>query len=62
MIAVMVTGLKMPKNCCFCTFERRKMCVASMHPVTDEERRPYAKRVSWCPLKEINLREVKDEN
>ena len=38
------------------------MCVASMHPVTDEERRPYAKRVSWCPLKEINLREVKDEN
>lgn len=62
MNAVIVTGFKMPKNCCFCSFERRKVCVANMHPITDQERRPYAQRVSWCPLKEVNLKEVKGED
>ena len=59
MIAVMIKGFTMPKNCCFCTFERRTKCVVNMHPVTDEERKPYAERVNWCPLEEVNLREVK---
>ena len=58
MVAVMINGFEMPKNCCFCPFERRKVCCANMHPVSDEERKPYVKRVSWCPLQEVNLRDV----
>ena len=62
MVAVMLKEFKMPKNCCFCTFERRKKCVVNMHPIADDERRPYVQRVSWCPLEEVNLREVKNED
>lgn len=55
MVVIMIKGFEMPRNCCFCPFERRRVCSAIGHPITDGERRPYAKRTGWCPLQEINL-------
>lgn len=60
MNAVIIEGFEMPKNCCFCSFERRRKCVVDMHPVSDEERRPYARRTDLCPLQEVNLKMTKE--
>ena len=62
MVAVMIKGFEMPRNCCFCSFERNKTCSVNRYPIADDERRPYTPRVSWCPLEEVNLREVHHES
>ena len=60
MTAVIIEGFEMPKNCCFCTFERRKKCMVDMRPITEDERKPYSQRTEKCPLQKVDLKDTKE--
>ena len=35
MVAVMIKGFEMPRNCCFCSFERNKTCSVNRYPIAE---------------------------